>query len=40
MLALCIAVTRLLEKGKATMGQITMAKAWCSLRGREVVALA
>lgn len=22
------------------MGQVTMAKAWCSLRGREVVALA
>lgn len=30
----------MLEQGKATMGQITMTKAWCTLRGREVVALA
>jgi len=27
-------------EGKASMGQVTLAKAWCSLRGREVVALA
>lgn len=39
-LALAVRVTNLYEQGKATMGQITMTKAWCSLRGRETVALA
>ena len=33
-------VTQLYYKGKATMGQIALWKAWCTLRGREVVALA
>lgn len=33
-------VTQRYYDGKATMGQITLCKAWCTLRGREVVALA
>lgn len=33
-------VTQLYYKGEATMGQIALCKAWCTLRGREVVALA
>lgn len=33
-------ITKMYFDGKATMGQITLCKAWCSLRGREVVALA
>jgi len=33
-------ITQLYYYGKATMGQIALCKAWCTLRGREVVALA
>lgn len=33
-------ITQLYYEDKATMGQIALCKAWCSLRGREVVALA
>jgi len=32
--------TQMYFEGKATMGQIALCKAWCTLRGREVVALA
>lgn len=40
MIWMCVQATKLMASGKASMGQITLAKAWCSLRGREVVALA
>jgi acyl-CoA oxidase len=33
-------VTKLHAEEKATMGQITMTKAWATLKGREVVSLA
>lgn len=39
MILLSWRVGRLVEKGEASLGQISMAKAWVTLRGREVVAL-
>jgi acyl-CoA oxidase len=33
-------ITLMYYEGKTTMGQIALCKAWCTLRGREVVALA
>lgn len=39
MLLLAWRITKLAEQNKATIGQIGMAKAWITLRGREVCAL-
>ena len=39
MILLSWRISRLAEAGTATLGQISMAKAWVTLRGREVCAL-
>lgn len=38
-LLLCFRITNLIDEGKANIGQIAMAKAWVSERGREVCRL-
>lgn len=38
-LLLCYRITRMIEEGKAELGQIAMAKAWVTERGREVCRL-
>jgi len=36
---LCFRVSKLIDDGKATMGQIAMTKAWVTERAREVARL-
>jgi alkylation response protein AidB-like acyl-CoA dehydrogenase len=38
-LLLCFRISNLIDDNKANIGQIAMAKAWISDRGREVVRL-
>jgi alkylation response protein AidB-like acyl-CoA dehydrogenase len=35
-LLMCYRISKMVEEGKATMGQIAMTKAWVTERGREV----